>query len=110
MINLNIPFSVSYRETDVRPLKDVKVLSILNEEELQELSELMYKAEASYFIYLDELERLLRFFEKKLKNQYDSGDRELTNELSEFVSRLEKIINGIPTPQLMVLKASGIST
>jgi len=94
----------------MRPLKDVKVLSILDEKELREFLELMHNAEASYFIYLDELERLLRFFEKKLKNRYDSGDRELTNELSEFVSRLEKIINGIPTPQLMVLKASGIST
>jgi hypothetical protein len=94
----------------MRPLKDVRVLSVLDEKELREFLELMHKAEASYFIYLDELERLLRFFEKKLKNQYGSGDRELTNELSEFVSRLEKIINGIPTPQLMVLKASGIST
>ena len=94
----------------MRPLKDVKVLSILNEEELQELLELMHNAEASYFIYLDELEKLLKFFKRGPEKRRNNGDAESANELSEFISKLEEVINDIPTPQLMVLKASGIST
>jgi len=94
----------------MRPLKDVKVLSTLNEKELREFLELMHNAEASYFIYLDELERLLRFFKRELEKRRNNGDVKPANELSEFVSKLEEMINEIPTPQLMVLRASGIST
>jgi len=95
---------------NVRPLKDVKVLSILNEKELREFLELIHNAEASYFIYLDELEKLLRFFKRELEKRRNNGDVKPANELSEFVSKLEEMINEIPTPQLMVLRASGIST
>jgi len=70
----------------------------------------MHNAEASYFIYLDELERLLRFFKRELEKRRNNGDVKPANELSEFVSKLEEMINEIPTPQLMVLRASGIST
>lgn len=70
----------------------------------------MHNAEASYFIYLDELEKLLKFFKRGLEKRRNNGDAESVNELSEFISKLEEAINEIPTPQLMVLKASGIST
>jgi hypothetical protein len=94
----------------VRPLKDIKVLSTLNENELREFLELIHNAEASYFIYLDELEKLLKFFKRELEKRRNNGDAKPANELSEFVSKLEEMINEIPTPQLMVLKASGVPT
>jgi hypothetical protein len=96
MTNLNISFSFSCRETGMRPLKDLELSSILDEKGLRELSELVHNAEALYFMYLDELER-----------RRSNGDVRSVNVLSEFVSKFEELVNGIPTPQILILKASG---
>lgn len=91
----------------MRPLKDLELSSILDEKGLRELSELVHNAEALYFMYLDELERLARFFKKELERRRNNGDMRSVNVLSEFVSKFEELVNGIPTPQILILKASG---
>jgi hypothetical protein len=88
-------------------LKEIGVLSVLSEDELSEFFELIQNAEVSYFIYLDELGRLLKFFKKKKTELEKDGNDKAVNMLSDFISNLEKMVDGLQTPQSMILEASG---